>query len=140
MNLQRRHDARMHVLRFQRILNRKRVHDGCEHAHVVAGHTIHAGSGQAGAPKDIATADYDGDFDTTGLSSRDLGGNALNDARLDTVVQFTHQRLSAEFQQYATVSNRRIIHRHALSSADRRIARAYRASVYSSVITRLSLY
>ena len=39
------------------VLHRQRVHDGGQHAHVVAGDAVHAGPREAGAAEDVAAAD-----------------------------------------------------------------------------------
>ncbi len=55
--------ARLHVGAAQRILQRQRVHQRREHAHVVGGGSIHPGGTGRDAAKDVAAADHDRDFD-----------------------------------------------------------------------------
>ena len=100
----------MHVERLQRILDGERVHDRGKHAHVVARDAIHAGTREALAAEDVAATDDDRDLDARLARRRDLRGDTLNDFRLDAVFQVPHQRLAAEFQQYAMVLNRTVIH------------------------------
>ena len=50
--------------RLQPILQRQRVHDGGQHAHVVGGGAIHAHGGTGEATEDIAAADHDTDLGT----------------------------------------------------------------------------
>ena len=47
VDLQRRHDAHAGTLALERVLHRERVDDGREHAHLIGGHAIHAGFGEA---------------------------------------------------------------------------------------------
>ena len=100
----------MYVEGLERVLDSERVHDGREHAHVVARDAIHAGARETFAAENVAAADDDRDLDAGLAGCRDFGGYALNDLRLDAVFQFTHQRFTAELQQYAMVLNRTVIH------------------------------
>src|SRR4029079_17453869 len=56
------HHARVQTEGFDGVLHRERIHDGGEHAHVIAGDTIHAGTRQPGAAEDVAAADHDRDL------------------------------------------------------------------------------
>ena len=116
VDLQRGHHPCVHIERFERVLQRQCIHDGGEHAHVIAGHAIHAGTGKAGAAEDVAAADDNGDLDTAFPRRRDFTGDALDGPGLDPVIQFAHQRLTAQFQQYATVWKLGVTHVQAFSS------------------------
>src|SRR5690606_5900342 len=73
------------------------------HAHLVAGHPVHAAGGQAGATEDVAAADHQGDLGTGLAGLHHLAGDAPDHHRVDAVVLRPHQRLSRKFQQHATV-------------------------------------
>ena len=73
VDLQRRHDAYARAQALERVLHRKRVDDGREHAHLIGGHAIHAGLGQARAAEDIAAADDETDLDAEPDDFFDLG-------------------------------------------------------------------
>ena len=53
-----RHHARVDAQALERILQRQRVHDGGEHAHVIGRDPVHAGARQPRAAKDVATAEH----------------------------------------------------------------------------------
>jgi hypothetical protein len=55
-------------LRFQRVLHRQRVHDRCQHAHVIGGGAVEALVGRGQPAKDIAAA-----HDEAELVTRRLG-------------------------------------------------------------------
>ena len=78
---------------------------------MVARDSVHASARESGAAEDVATADDYRDFYTGIAHCGYIGRNALNDFRLDAVIQISHQRFAAEFQQYATVLNRIVTHR-----------------------------
>ena len=60
--------------------------------------------------EDITATDDDGYLNARAAGRGYFGGNSLNDSRLDAVIQFSHQRFTAEFQQYASVWNRTVTH------------------------------
>ena len=68
----RRHHARVQAERLDRVLHRQRIHDGRQHAHVIAGHAVHAGARQAGAAEDVAAADHDRDLHAQAHDLADL--------------------------------------------------------------------
>ena len=67
----------MHAQGFERILQRERVHDRGEHAHVVARDAVHAGAREAGAAEEVAAADDDGDLDAELADRADFDRQAL---------------------------------------------------------------
>ena len=78
--------ARRLVDGLQRVLQRERVDDGREHAHVVGAGAVHAARRAAHAPQDVAATDDDRDLDAEiGASARDLVGDALHDDGVDAV-------------------------------------------------------
>ena len=62
-HLDRRDDARDHALLLERVLQRQRVDDRREHAHVVGGGAVHAARAGRDAAEDVAAADDDGRLD-----------------------------------------------------------------------------
>ncbi len=101
VDLDRAHRARETAGFFDRVLHRERVHDGREHAHVVAGHAVHARGLQARAPEDVAAADDDADLDAFVLHFDDLAREALQHFGIDAVVGAAHQRFARELQEDA---------------------------------------
>ena len=61
LHADRRHDARVDALALEHVLQRQRVDDGAEHAHVVGGDAVHAGLGELRAAHDVAAADHQAD-------------------------------------------------------------------------------
>ena len=57
------HDADLHAEALERVLQRERVHDGREHAHLVGGDAVHAGASEPRAAEHVAAADDDRDLD-----------------------------------------------------------------------------
>ena len=87
----------MHVAGLQRILDCESVHDRGQHAHMVARHAVHAGSGKASAAKDVTAPDDHGNLGATIARLGDLGGDTLNDAGFDAVIEIAHEYLATEF-------------------------------------------
>jgi hypothetical protein len=92
----------------ERVLERERVQNSCEHAHVVAGGAVHALSRRRQTSIDVPAADDDRDLDTAALDMRDLGRNRLDALGIDPVVAISHQGLAREFQQHSGVDRRRM--------------------------------
>ena len=65
------------ALAFERVPQRKPVHDRRQHAHIVAAHPVHAVRGAGKAAIDIAAADHEADL------GAEIGG--LGDVRGDAV-------------------------------------------------------
>jgi hypothetical protein len=69
----------------EEVLQRERVHDGAEHAHVVGAPAVHAALAELRAAEEVATADDDGDLDPvdgSGDLARDLADDIGVDAEL----------------------------------------------------------
>src|SRR5690606_24818874 len=80
------HHAGVAAFLLQGVGHGQGVDDGGQHAHVVAGHAIHSGGGQAGAAEDVAAADHQADFGAGALGFDDFAGEGLQDFRVDAVV------------------------------------------------------
>src|SRR5690606_9915612 len=84
-----------------RILHRQRVHHGGQHAHVVAGDAVHAGSSESGAAEDVAAADHHADLDAGTLRLNDFVGEPADHLRVDAVIGLAHQGFTRELEQDA---------------------------------------
>ena len=71
---------------FQRVLQRKRIDERGEHAHVIARDAVHSGPGEARAAEDVASADDYTELDPEARDFGDLAGDAREHLRLDAVV------------------------------------------------------
>ena len=86
----------------QEVLQRKAVHDGAEHAHVVRPGAFHAALLQLRAAEEVATADDDGDLHATAHHLRDLAGHLGDDVGVQAD-RPAAEHLTAELEQYAGV-------------------------------------
>src|SRR5262249_30894770 len=106
VDLERAHYPRLRADLLQRVLHCKRVDHGREHAHVIAGHAVHAGCGEALAAKDVAAADHHADLHAGALYLECFACKAIKHLRVDAVVSLAHQGLARELQQDAFVLDR----------------------------------
>ncbi len=106
----RRHDARLQALLLERVLQRQRVHDGREHAHLVRGHAVHAGARQTRAAKDVAAADHDRDLHAERLDFGDLERHALEHRGIDPVRGLPQQRLAGQLHEDPAATGLRFLH------------------------------
>ena len=94
------------ALLFERVLQRQRVDDGRQHAHVVGGRPIHPAGAGGHAAEDVAAADDDGRLDAHALDFghvlRDLGG----DIGIDAVGLFAHEGFAGDFEEDSLVGER----------------------------------
>ena len=97
----------------QRVLQRQAVHDGREHAHVVAGGAVHAARGGGQAAEDVAATDHDGDLHPGRMHFPHLRGDEGADAGSTPYVAVAEQRLAGDLEQDAAVaSGNRLAWRH----------------------------
>src|SRR6185437_5513665 len=82
---------------------RERVHDRCEHAHLVCRYAVHAGPGEAGAAEDVAPAHHRRDVHAHLGDIADLPGDALEHGWIDAVIAGSHERLAGELHEDARV-------------------------------------
>ena len=115
------HDAGRRLRPLDRVLERQAVHDGREHADVVARRAVHALGGGRQAAEDVAAADDDADLDAARPHGRDLAGDERADGRVDAVLAVAEERLAGQLEQDPAVARRR-------PRADRRRAVAHRSS------------
>ena len=95
----RRLHARVDALLLERVLQRQRVEDGGEHAHVVGGGAVHARRGAGEAAEDVAGADDDRDLDAAIVDLADLARDRLHALEVGAVGEVAHQRLPRQLEQ-----------------------------------------
>ena len=88
-----------HAHLLQGILHGQGIHDRGQHAHVVTGDPVHAGSGQALAPKDVTATDDQGELNARVRQPLHLRGKPAHDAGIDTELAAAHEGLAAKFEQ-----------------------------------------
>ena len=91
---------------FERRLERQRVDDRGEHAHLVALHAVEALFGAREAAEDVAAADDDADLDARCCGGFDLLGVGLQRLGGKPVFLSALQRFAAQFQEYSLVFHR----------------------------------
>ena len=101
------HHARDDVLLFEGVLQRERVDDRCEHAHVIGGRAVHAARARGDAAEDVAAADHDRGLDAHALDLGDVARDLRRNRGIDPVVLFAHQGFAGEFEEDAFVWERR---------------------------------
>ena len=94
----------MHVVLLERVLQRQRVDDRRQHAHVVGGRAIHALGAGGDAAEDVAAADDDGGLDAPALDVRDLAGDLVGDGRVDAEFLLAHQGFAGQLEENALIS------------------------------------
>ena len=93
-----------HVL--ERVLQRQRVDDRGEHAHVVGGRAVHALGAGRQAAEQVAAADHDGGLDAELLDLGDVLGDLRGDGGVDAELLLAHESFAGELQQDAAVGGR----------------------------------
>ncbi len=82
----RRQHARVRAARLERVLQRQRVDDRRQHAHVVGVRAVHAARAGGDAAEDVAAADHQRDLDAQAVDVDDLVGDLRQRRRVDAVV------------------------------------------------------
>ncbi|MNH35989.1 hypothetical protein D3C79_967370 [compost metagenome] len=93
-----RHDDGGNVRPLQRIAHGQAIHYGRQHAHVVAGNTVHAGCTERRATEQVATANHQADLDTDADQLADFQGHAIQDLGVDPELFRAHQGLAAKLE------------------------------------------
>ena len=93
------HHARIGAVALEGILQRQRVHDGCEHADLIGGDTLHAAGGEAGAAENIASSDDQRHLNSNVRQLDEILGDGLQHTGADTVTLVAEQRFAAHLQQ-----------------------------------------
>ena len=91
------------ALLLERVLQRQRVDDRRQHAHVVGGRAVHAAGAGRHAAEDVAAADDDGRLDAHALDFGDVLGDLRRHGRIDAVGLLAHQGFAGQFQEDALV-------------------------------------
>ena len=73
----------------KRVLNRERIHDGCQHAHVIGCGTFHALRGTFDATENVPAANHHANFSPHVMNDLDFAGNPVDRLRIDTILLFT---------------------------------------------------
>ena len=97
------HDAAVHAVALEAVLEGEGVDDGGEHAHVVALGAVHARGGPGEAAEDVAPAHDDGDLHAGLPDGLDLLGEALRDRGVDAEGLLPHQGLAGKLEQDAVI-------------------------------------
>ena len=96
----------------QRILQRQRVDDGGQHAHVVGGRPVHTGGRTRCAPPDVAAPDHHCELGAQrGVRLGDLFGEAFDHKPVDDLVSsIAGQGLTRDLEQHALPGRPRAAH------------------------------
>src|SRR5262249_54440799 len=98
-----RQHARLQSRFLEGVLQRQRIDDGGEHAHVVGGGAVHPSDARGDAPEDVAAADDDGDLDAEPDHFKHLGGDTVEHRRIDAVALPPGQTLPGELRDARAV-------------------------------------
>ena len=98
-----RRDARQHAAVLERVLQRERVDDRGEHAHVVGGGAVHALGAGREAAEQVAAADDDAGLDAELLDFGDVLGDLRGDGGVDAELLLAHEGFAGQLQQDAAV-------------------------------------
>jgi hypothetical protein len=105
-DLDRRLHARVGAELLERVLERERVENGGEHAHVVAGGAVHPGRRARQAAVDVAAADDHRDLHAALLHAPHLLGDRGDALAVGAVLERAHQGLAGQLQEDAVEGGR----------------------------------
>ena len=91
----------IHAEALERVLQRQRVQDRREHAHVVAGGAVHPLRGRLHAAEDVARALHDRDLDAAVVDALDLLRDRLDALGVRAVFEIAHERLPRQLEEDA---------------------------------------
>ena len=106
LHLDRALHAREDAQLLQRVLQRQRIDDRRQHAHVIGAGAIHSLGAGGNPAEDVSAPDDDADLDAHLDDVAHLLGDLLQRLRGDPVLRLAHQRLAAELQEDALESGR----------------------------------
>jgi len=86
---------------FECILERERVHNGCEHAHVVGGRAVDTISGTSQTTKDIARTNDDRNLGTSLVDGLDLRCYFERGLGINAVFTVPQKTFSTKFEKHA---------------------------------------
>ena len=87
------------------ILQSERVHNGCQHAHVVGLSTLHATGSACHAAENIAAADNDADLMANGEQLLDLLGKMVGNLGVNAILAVAHQCFAGKLKKHAFISD-----------------------------------
>ena len=87
------------------ILQGKRVHNGCQHAHVVGLGALHATGSAGHAAENVAAADNNADLMANGEQLLDLLGKMVGNLGVDAILAVAHQCFAGKLQKHAFISD-----------------------------------
>lgn len=96
------HHAAGNIVVLKGILQGKRVHNGCQHAHVVGLGALHATGSAGHAAENVAAADNNADLMANGEQLLDLLGKMVGNLGVDAILAVAHQlrRKASEARVY----------------------------------------
>ena len=98
-----RHDTGDQPLLVHRIGQRQRIHDGCQHAHVVRRRAIHPDRTTGHPTEDVAAADDHRHLDTHVHNFCDFFHHPYDGCPVDSELVIAHQRLTRQLEQDSLV-------------------------------------
>ena len=99
------HNAARNIVMLESILKGKRVHNGCQHTHVIGLSTLHATGSTGHAAENIAAADNDADLMANGEQLLDLLGKMVGNLGVDAIVAIAHQCFAGKLKKHAFISD-----------------------------------
>ena len=88
-------------------MNRERVDDRRQHAHLISCHTVHDFGRETRTAKDITAANHDRDLHAGSHEFMDFIGDAIQNHRIDPILLLPHQRFAAQLNEHTAVTRRR---------------------------------
>ena len=111
------HDPGRDAGPLERVLEGQAVHDGREHADVIAGRPVHAASRRGKATEDVPAADHDADLDAQAVDLGDLARDERAHGRIDPVGPVAEQGLTGQLEQDPLVAERAAVRRRVRHSS-----------------------
>ena len=99
------HHAAGNIVVLEGILQGERVHNGCQHAHVVGLSTLHATGSAGHTAENIAAADNDADLMANGEQLLDLLGKVVGNLGVDAILAVAHQCFAGKLKKHAFISD-----------------------------------
>ena len=99
------HHAAGNIVVFEGILKGERIHNGCQHAHVVGLGALHATGSAGHAAENVAAADNNADLVTNSEQLLDLLGKMVGNLGIDAILAIAHQCFSGKLQKHAFISD-----------------------------------
>ena len=94
-----RHDTSGQTGFVHRVGQGQRIHDRCQHAHVIRRSTVHTDRAACDTPKDIAATDHNSDLDTHPGNFSHLFNHTNDGCPVDAKLVVAHERFPRQLQQ-----------------------------------------